>query len=175
MIVGIILYFALPAWMRNDVATNIMVLVHALRVNVVAQSIGTAAFWDAFYGMLFILLFWVLGHIPIATPIVILVLFLRSLSLGLAITGMVYAFGLKGAGFDLLGILPWNILSGGAVVLSASMATLYARQQLFNRAPVVRRYLAYCALHSMSIVLIFFSGWVQVQVMERALAIFSLA
>ncbi len=175
MLVGVIGYFALPAWMRYDVATNIVVLIHALHSNAVVHSIGKAAFWDAFYGMLFILLFWVLGHIPIATPLIVFFLFLRALSLGLAITGMIYAFGLQGAGFDLLGVLPWNILSGGAVVLSASVATQFTRQQLFSRAPAMRRYLAYCALHSMSISILFLSGWLQVQVMERALSVFSLS
>ncbi len=174
MLVGIIGYFALPAWMRTDVATNIVALIHALHSNAVAHSIGRAAFWDAFYGMLFVVLFWVLGHIPIATPLIVLILFLRAFSLGLAMTGMIYAFGLQGAGFDLLGLLPWNILSGGAVVLSASVATHYMRQPLYDRAPAMRRYLAYCALHGMSIGLVFLSGWLQVQVMERALTVFSL-
>ena len=170
IVFGVIAYFALPQWMRDNLATQITSLIQTMRMSVVHHTdTGLSAFMDAVYGALIILFFWMAGHIPIGTPFLVFGTFLRAVSLGLALTGTINAFGLSGAEFDLLGVIPWNILTGVAVVVSATVSSLYIHQGRGSGGFAAKRYTVYCTAHIMCTGLVMLAGMLQIQVMAKAL------
>ncbi len=110
---------------------------------------------DALFGESLILLLWAMGQNVLGPLFVCLLLFLRSVSLGLALTLAVSMYGGRGVRMDLLDVLPWNILSCGAYVLSGTAAYLLSRYVFSAKAGrmQMRIFLLYCMVD-------FFSGGV---------------
>lgn len=80
---------------------------------------------------LLLLIVWVASQLPVF-PLGGLLLtgvcFLRAATVGLCASELLGQFGWRGAGFDLLALLPWNILTGGGIVLACAVGYAHARR-----------------------------------------------
>ena len=101
---------------------------------------------DALFSESLILLLWAAGQNVLAPFLVSLLLFLRGISLGLALALTVSMYGGRGVRMDLLDVLPWNILSSGAYVLAGTAAYLLSRYVFSAKAGrmQMRIFLLYC-------------------------------
>lgn len=73
-----------------------------------------------------ILLVWVLGLFPVGYIFILLILFLKGLSVGFTAGIIIYHFSLKGAIFCLAALFPHNLLIIPAYLISAAFAFAYS-------------------------------------------------
>ncbi|MCY0877046.1 MAG: hypothetical protein OWT28_12380 [Firmicutes bacterium] len=94
-------------------------------------SAVTSARTELAFACVLLLIVWLASQLPLL-PIGGLLLtgvcFVRGASVGLCISELFVQFGWRGAGFDLLALVPWNILTGGGLVLACSVGYAHARR-----------------------------------------------
>lgn len=117
-----------PASLAHAVSSGFYEAAQSLQNSVAATL---AAKTELAVECVLLLLVWIgaqLPLLPLGGPLLIGVCFLRSAAEGLCLSELLLRFGWRGAGFDLLAMVPWNILTGGGFVLACSVGYLHARR-----------------------------------------------
>ncbi len=171
VLIGFVLYFALNNSLRTMVLMNFRA---GLAAFLYMGNIGglSAAYNESWYNIVFLIITWVVGQSTIGAPIIVLLLFIRGLSLGFALSLTVLVDGLHGAIFDLIGIMPWNILIMGAFIVAASISYLFTRElRTIGFARMSAGLLAaYSGVYVICVGLVLLAGWVEFLIVPRIFA-----
>ncbi len=172
--IGACLFLSLPTALQDMLKTALQGAFAGSRT--IFTGGWSAGYQDALVGVGIVWLLWLAGHSPAGGGLSTVVVFLRAASLGLALALVPAVYGLRGAGFDLLAVLPWNILTAGACVVAGTAAALYARQVRRNSGGPfsVRLYTLYCAVYLLCVAAVLCGGWLEAVTAGRVAALFSL-
>lgn len=172
IIMGALACAALPKSVLIQVTHQVLVQLQTFPWSPVTLNI-TPAFAAALVSVGLVLLFWLLGQSAVGSPFIIGLLFLRGAILGCGLVFGILALGFHGALFDLLAVMPWNILTAGGIVLAASashMMTQPLRSMGLSQVPK-NAYIAFCTLHVLSAILCLTSGWIETILVPRIWAL----
>ncbi|MCY0902343.1 MAG: hypothetical protein OWU32_09205 [Firmicutes bacterium] len=125
-----------------------------------------ASWWqttDVVEGLLLLLLMWVaseLPRFPVGFLLTHAIWIVRAAVAGLGLGATIGAFGWRGAVFDLLALGPWNILTGGAVLLGTAASVQLNRFAVSRGASPAVSW-AFGALYVAAGLLILASGFLE--------------
>jgi len=105
------------------VSKTLIEVTHTAIINVLgSQGVPWWQTTDVVQGMLLLLLMWVgaeLPGFPVGFLLTHMAWVVRAVVSGLGLGAIIGAFGWRGVVFDLLALGPWNILTGGGLLLAA--------------------------------------------------------
>lgn len=173
--IGVCLFVSLPTPLRNVLQAHLQ---SAFAGGLAIRAAGlTTSYQDAAVSVGIVLILWLLGQSPIGGGLATIIVFLRAASLGMGLSLVPAVYGWRGAGFDLLAVVPWNILTAGACIVAGSAAGLYARRVRKERGEQfsVRLYMLYCAVHLLCVTVVLCGGWLEATTVNRVATLFSLS
>ncbi len=172
--VGVCLFLSLPAPLRHALQSQLQTALVAFGTHSAGLSAG---YQDAAVSVGIVVVLWLVGQSPVGGGLAAVILFLRAASLGLGLTLVPTVYGWRGAGFDLLAVVPWNILAAGACIVAASAAGVYARRVRRDRGErySVRLYTVYCGVQLLCAAVVLCGGWLESATAGRVAAFFALS
>lgn len=178
--IGVCLFLALPSPLRQSLQSELrsaLVALGAHAGNPAGAHGLSAGYQDAAASVGIVLILWLVGQSPVGGGLAAIILFLRAASLGLGLTLVPTVYGWRGAGFDLLAVVPWNILAAGASIIAGSAAGVYARRVRRDRAEhySVRWYTVYCGVQVLCAAAVLCGGWLESTTASRVAAFLALS
>lgn len=134
-VVGVLVFVSLPYSLRHVLVKPIVATLPTLTTVLRHPGVSYA---NAFISALAIVAIWIMGQAMGGQVMTSIIVWLRACSVGFAMAAIAYVEGLRGAGFDLLGILPWNILSAGGFIIAASAVRILHQEMVTRDQPQVR-------------------------------------
>ncbi len=170
ILVGLVLLFSTPHWMQTDLTQTVHA---ALAKNAWSSGTASSVFSNAALQVGIIVLIWLLGQSPSGFPLLSLLLFLRAVSCGLALSLVVTADGWRGIGIDLLALLPSNILFACGFIIAATAATMMTHRLYRSTTGLPRKrvWILYHSFLTAAAVATLFGGVVETLVMPRVLGL----
>ena len=178
--VGVCLFLSLPPALRHGLQVQLQGAFAAPGTHAAGASGAggiAAGYQDAAVTVGIVLVLWLVGQSPVGGGLAAIILFLRAASLGLGLTLVPTVYGWRGAGFDLLAVVPWNILAAGACIVAGAAAGVYARRVRRDRGEhySVRLYAVYCGVQLLCAAAVLCGGWLESATAGRVAAFFALS
>lgn len=128
IVAGMVAFLALPTDLRGALAQS---------VHTAAQAVARTHYYayaerlEVIQNTFFLLLLWLgaqLPALPLGAPLLYACFFIRAASVGACASALIAVFGWRGAGFDLLALIPWNILSAVGFIIAVAAGLAHHRK-----------------------------------------------
>lgn len=159
---GVISLFAMPSWLRERILATFQPLVSSLQTHLSSKTfVSTMVFLHASYGILFLFLIWLLGHLPLKRFVFLLFLFFRGTVLGALTSGFLVTFGPAALFFVIGAFSLTHLIEESTYLIAIYFATLFVYHGQGSDKRTSWRYIVYGMVHFLCMNALIFASWIE--------------
>jgi hypothetical protein len=156
---GLISLFAMPNWLRERILSIFQPFMSSLHTHLSSKTfVSTMIFVHASYGVLFLFLIWLLGHLPLKRFAFLL---FRGMVLGALTSGFIVTFGPTALFFVVGAFSLTHLIEESAYLIAIFFATLFVYHGQGSDKRTSWRYIVYGMVHLLCMNALIFASWIE--------------